>query len=575
MPTGLAEMPPGPGLAATLAGLDLARVPDELTVTVLQAQYRQVAHEQARLLQAIVEMGRCTPLSDPDDPFLRAMHGVARLRAVQEWASGELAAALTLTGVAADRELALAVTVVTRLPEVHAALSAGAIDLPKTRMFAEHLDGDLTAEQVETICEALLAVAPGLTTGQLRARLVRMIHDIDPAHARRRYHRAVRDRAVVGYLRPDGTVTVSATGLPAGEAAVACERLDVLAAAAQRAGHAGRAAQIQADLFLGMLDGSFHHLSEAQIIAVLLGRARPEGGGQSDPDRGAGQAPAARRGAGGTVRTGVEIRVGLRTLIGLDERCGEVPGLGPVLPDVARRLVAAQHRGAQWRFAVVDPGGHLVVAGTTRCRPAGGGYRLCRGGVVEIHVAVDELARLADDPAGCGRWASVVADIARGYADRADTLARLDSRPGDRFAHAGLVRHVEVRDRTCCFPGCRRPARRSDKDHTRDHARRGPTTRANLAPLCDRHHRDKTERGWTLAQPEPGRFRWTSPLGRSYRTRGEPIRPPSVPPCPRPVEPDAGAERYVSGPVLMAHVPRRHTPPPRGRGPDSGDEPPF
>jgi hypothetical protein len=54
------------------------------------------------------------------------------------------------------------------------------------------------------------------------------------------------------------------------------------------------------------------------------------------------------------VREGIEIRVGLATLTGLDERPGEIPGLGPVDAGVARTAVAAQQRGAAWKFAIVD-----------------------------------------------------------------------------------------------------------------------------------------------------------------------------------------------------------------------------
>ena len=56
-------------------------------------------------------------------------------------------------------------------------------------------------------------------------------------------------------------------------------------------------------------------------------------------------------------------------------------------------------------------------------------------------------------------------------------------------------RHAEIvalRDRTCVFPWCTRPARRCDKDHSVPHSRGGPTCPCNLAPLCRRHHRIKT-----------------------------------------------------------------------------------
>ena len=203
------------------------------------------------------------------------------------WAGGEIAAALTLTGVAADRELEFAERVVTGLPLVHAALSAGSIDRAKAWVFADHLR-EVPAGQAAVICAALVPVASGLTAGQLRARLARMLHDIDPDHARRRYRRAVRERGVVGYLASDGSVTLTASGLPTDEAAVACERLDSLARRVRRAGHPGLLDQIQTDLFLGMLEGRFHHHTEQQIIDALLRESRPEDIADPEPDGEAG-----------------------------------------------------------------------------------------------------------------------------------------------------------------------------------------------------------------------------------------------------------------------------------------------
>jgi hypothetical protein len=80
-------------------------------------------------------------------------------------------------------------------------------------------------------------------------------------------------------------------------------------------------------------------------------------------------------------------------------------------------------------------------------------------------------------------------------------------------------RHAErtaVRDKTCVFPWCTRPARRCDTDHTIPAARGGPTCPCNLAPLCRRHHRIKTHGGWSYTTLEPGHYLWTSRHGYSY-----------------------------------------------------------
>ena len=577
---GLAAVPPGPELSAALGTLDPAGVPSNGVVEVLRAQARQCAHEQARLWATLVEVG-LADAADRDGPAGRA-------GAVADWAAGEIAAALTWTHRTADWELGLADVVVRGLPDVFAALSAGLIDRGKAVVFAQHLDPahGLTPAQTHGILARLLPVAPTLTTSQLRGRLWRAVLAIDPGWARRRYARAVRARAVTAVLADDGTVTVTGSGLPADEAAVACARVDRLAEAAKRAGHPGRVGQIAADVYLGLLDGRFHGRSEDQIIAALLREPRhedrpdtPEATRTDEPggaEPSSSEAGSSEAGTDEPARVGIEVRVGLTTLLGLDERPGEIPGLGPVLAPVARAVVARQLRGAEWRFAVTDDEGHLLLAGVTRRRPSGllnaaesAGGRRCRGGNVELQVSAAQLDRLALESHLAGGpapdWAGVVTDIATQYAGRHAVLAGLDERPDDRFPAAALARHIQVRDRTCSHPGCRRPARRCDLDHTHDHARGGATVSKNLGPGCGRHHRFKHELGWRLAQPSPGIFEWTSPLGQVYRTRGEPIAPPLPEALSRPDEPDETSGRWYEGPILRqpdSSSPAEARPPP-------------
>ncbi len=92
-----------------------------------------------------------------------------------------------------------------------------------------------------------------------------------------------------------------------------------------------------------------------------------------------------------------------------------------------------------------------------------------------------------------------------------------------------IAEPVALRDGTCVFPWCTRPARRlraddhpCDCDHVVPHGREGPTCSCNLAPLCRRHHRLKTHGGWTYTILEPGTYLWSSPA------------PLPLPPRPRP-----------------------------------------
>jgi hypothetical protein len=80
-----------------------------------------------------------------------------------------------------------------------------------------------------------------------------------------------------------------------------------------------------------------------------------------------------------------------------------------------------------------------------------------------------------------------------------------------------------LRDHTCVFPYCTRPARGTDPtqrdadcDHITPHGLDGPTCSCNLAPLCRRHHRLKTHGRWRYTPVEPGTYRWTSPHGYTY-----------------------------------------------------------
>jgi hypothetical protein len=84
---------------------------------------------------------------------------------------------------------------------------------------------------------------------------------------------------------------------------------------------------------------------------------------------------------------------------------------------------------------------------------------------------------------------------------------------------------VILRDRTCAYPYCTRPARKADVDHIKEYdpdaqaegrPQPGPTETANLACLCRFHHRLKTHSAWAYAMVAPGVLSWTSPHGYRY-----------------------------------------------------------
>lgn len=84
-----------------------------------------------------------------------------------------------------------------------------------------------------------------------------------------------------------------------------------------------------------------------------------------------------------------------------------------------------------------------------------------------------------------------------------------------------MAEEVRLRDETCVFPWCGRPARQCDLDHRDpfldpgDGGPPGQTSPDALAPLCRRHHRAKTAGRWCYERTAPGSYLWSGPSGLS------------------------------------------------------------
>ena len=78
---------------------------------------------------------------------------------------------------------------------------------------------------------------------------------------------------------------------------------------------------------------------------------------------------------------------------------------------------------------------------------------------------------------------------------------------------------LQQRNPVDVFPYATRGARSCDADHTNPYTPDGKTqTRLdNLGPLTRFTHRAKTHANWSLAQPKPGVYQWTSPYGYRYQ----------------------------------------------------------
>ncbi len=297
VPDGLATMPPGPALAALLAELPMQRVCGYDTVEILTAAYRQANHDRAVFLQAMLETGM-RRAHTPDT--------VARLEHPGEFAAEEARAALVWSRRRSDTTFALAYDVHFRLPMLGEAMLAGELDEPRAAAFT-HWTVGLSDDQAAQVCYDLLPAAASMLVGELIDALKRAAIAIDPEWAGRRYRQAVRGRRVQGSRNPDGSVNVSGLDLPVDRAAAACHRVDTLARRCKRAGDTRPSNHIRADLYLGMLDGTFQAMDDGDIVNHVLANPFVEPSAspatpRPDDDGGAldgGDAPSSQPGGGG------------------------------------------------------------------------------------------------------------------------------------------------------------------------------------------------------------------------------------------------------------------------------------
>ncbi|MCT9932773.1 HNH endonuclease [Planotetraspora sp. A-T 1434] len=262
IPEGLARMAPGPGLAAVLDGLDIARLSGYDAVLVLQAYARLEAHVQARKAAVMAEVGLYEP--SPGD--------MKKMPRPDKYSADEIRAALVLTRRAAEREYVFAYDLSTRLAAVRHALAAGTIDKARALVFHDWLEG-VPDPLAHAVAGHLLPKAGACTTGQLQDKIKTLLVAADPQWARRKYERALQRRRLEGMRHADGTATITGHQLPVDQAAAAIARVDAIAQQAKRAGLHAPIDHIRTDVFLGLLDGTLAGLDDDAITAILFTKA--------------------------------------------------------------------------------------------------------------------------------------------------------------------------------------------------------------------------------------------------------------------------------------------------------------
>lgn len=314
-------MAPGPKLAEILAGIDLDEISGYDRVVVVQAWQRLRSWADAGFYQAVESV-----VEAEAEIFPHPMEAHAA-------AADEVRCALTMTRRSADIQILISGDLAGQ-PEVWQSLWAGQISLSKARTICEQID-HLDVAAARQVARIALERAPRQTTGQLAARLRKLVIEVDPDSAAHRYQEAVKERMVVLDGNDTGTANLRGLELPVAEANAAMRRIDHLARKAKTADDERTIDQVRADIFLDLLNG------------------KPIDGSITTTDDG----------RGGVVHITVE----LETLAGLSEAPGEIEGYGPVVADIARQVAESQV-GSEHRVTVLDHG-EPMWTGTTRRRP--------------------------------------------------------------------------------------------------------------------------------------------------------------------------------------------------------------
>jgi hypothetical protein len=426
---------------------------------------------------------------------------------VSKHTSAELAAALTLTGRASDDLLWFA-REMKRLPCVLHALECGRIDVPKARVFAQELAA-LSDAKANEIAARFVLRAPKWTTAQLRRALRAAVLAADPKAGERRSRKARDDARVELFTEGSGNAGLAGRELPPAQAIAADERLSQIARALKSNGVPGNMDQLRASVFLALLTGT----DPAGLLGDGTGQpAAADDAGLPAGNPGLGAATGSGRPAGqgdpAAAAGHITLTLPAATWLGLADRPGDLAGFGPLDPYTCRHLAdLAREAGASWHVTLTDDHGHAVAHACARGRPPPHPGADGRSGAGPPGAAPPGMP--APDPRL--HW---LAGLAFNWFEQAPCG---HSRQTSAYQPGKKLRHLlAVRNPTCTFPGCRRPAAWCDNEHTVPFDQGGRTCECNCGPMCRPHHNTKQQPGWRLDQPVPGTFVWTAPSGRQY-----------------------------------------------------------
>ena len=493
-------MPGSPELArfADQASDGFKNVSDDELLGIICAWERVQAHAAARMYAAVAELIRRRPAAGWPVDTTTGMPQVW-----DEFTPSELSAALAQGKGDAAGVLGLAHDLEVKLPGTQGAFLDGILNEEKVAIIAR-ATAVLTPEEARAAEALVLDRAARLTPAALRSAIARAAIEVAPKKAKERREKAARQARVERWAEESGNAGLAGRELPAAQVHAADQRISSWARQLKLAG----------------LDGSTDELRARALMDLLLGTdSRPGLGGSGADDASSGPIPPGFVGH-------VNLTIPLTTTLNLAERPGEIPGVGPIDPDLARDLAttAARNPRTTWCVTVTDQHGHAIGHGCAR--PGARSHRRCVGPSPPGFTFTS--ARRDGPPGGYGTWRL---HTPGNGPDLTVTLDPVTTDPCDhRYQARGhdpgvKLRHLsQVRYATCTGIACRRPSTHADFEHNTPYEAGGRTCLCNGGPKCRQDHRLKQHPRWKVDQLPDGTFRWTTPSGRTCTT--EPTRYP-------------------------------------------------
>jgi len=509
------------GFAAEAAGdddtYDGAR--DDEVAGAIAAWDRVEAHAAARKHAAVAEFIRRRP-----EPAC-APEGPARMPASwDEFTVTELAAVLGESRSAAEDLLGLAHDLAVKLPGTMAAFRDGTLRASKAEIIARAA-AVLDPAEARAAEALVLGRAGRLTPGGLRAAIARAVMDVAPGKARKRREDAAKDARVQRWAEDSGNAALMGRELPEAEVLAADQRITAWARQLKKAGLDGSMDELRARAYLDIL------LDKDSRPAQPAAPGTPAGSPAAGPPLGAVPAGFAGR---------INLTIPLATLLDLADRPGEIGGIGPIDPWLARDLARAAARNPKttWCVTVTDEQGHAIGHGCARPEPDSRRKERAKRRKPGPPDGRDPPRGTSDAPApgfaftatgphgppgGYGTW--TLHTGTRGNPDLLVSLDPITTQDCDhRFAARGhdpgvKLRHLsQIRYATCTGPVCRRPSTQADFEHNIPYEAGGRTCLCNGGPKCRHDHRLKQHPRWHVDQLPDGTFRWITPSGRQYTT---------------------------------------------------------